>query len=574
MRIAKSSYIITVFALLVSACANITVPTGGPKDMKGPEVKEAQPPNETLNFTGDKIVLQFDEYIKLNNAIENVVVSPPIDPAPQYILKGKKLIVKLPDVLRENTTYSFNFSAAVTDNNEGNPIANYQYVISTGNYLDSLKIGGVVVNAADGKAVENAYVCLYNDLSDSIAFYEKPYYFAKTNASGNFQINYLAPGTYKLLSFQDQNNDLLYNQNSEPVAFFNEPIIIAADSTTIHKTDSTETAEDSLSQEHHQHVPQYKLNLFTPRPEGIKLISSDTKYPGKIYLIYSNPIDSIQVKSATDTAALEGISYEINESKDTISIWYSRNYAERQPIEITVNDSIIDTLALRSYPINKDSIPFERFEPDDPSTKRSSTIDQVVELGTQPDILWSRPVDTILTERIKLVKDTTETIDFKLVKTNKPKRLFNIEANWEHGANYQLTIRDSSFYDVYGLTHDSIIINYKVKTTADYGRIIMTLDSTHKLDHQIVAQIRAGEQVVSSTAVTTTDSSYTYTFANINPGKYRVYLIYDRNNNGKWDTGDYYKGIQPERTYIYPEEISLKADWDYEILIEVGTTID
>ena len=196
----KTQLIISLtFTLFLYSCAQIRPLSGGEEDVNPPQEVESIPLNGSINFNVTSITVSFDEFIKLNNLNSQLIVSPIITPKPEILVKGKKLVIKLPKNLSPNTTYSLNFGSAVTDITEDNVYPNYKYVFSTGNFIDSLSYSGTVVNAFDLSPQEKVYVQLYDKKNDSIPLKEIPKYIALTDKEGNFELTNIAQGTYKIL---------------------------------------------------------------------------------------------------------------------------------------------------------------------------------------------------------------------------------------------------------------------------------------------------------------------------------------------------------------------------------------
>ncbi|MDX9729947.1 MAG: Ig-like domain-containing protein, partial [Bacteroidales bacterium] len=186
---------LTALAMLLAfSCAKISAPTGGPKDNDPPVILKSLPGNNTVMFTGKEFEITFDEYVVLDRITEKFMVSPPLAKKPEIKLKGKSLVVTWEDDLADSTTYTFYFQDAIRDNNENNPIPNYQYVFSTGPVLDSLSLTGNVFNAADLEIVEDVMVLMYSNLSDTAPRTVLPAYISRPDPSGGFTISNIRPG--------------------------------------------------------------------------------------------------------------------------------------------------------------------------------------------------------------------------------------------------------------------------------------------------------------------------------------------------------------------------------------------
>jgi uncharacterized protein (DUF2141 family) len=213
-------------SVLFTKCANIVPPSGGPKDTLAPVVLRVTPPDSSLHFDGKKVTFVFDEYIELDNVNDKLIVSPTMVRTPIITSKLHTLTIEIKDTLKPNTTYTLNLDDAVRDINERNPIYDFQYVFSTGDYLDSLQIMGTIIDAENGKVDSNVSVMLYRGLEDSIVTKEKPVYFARSKGDGSFRFKNLAPGTYKIFALKEEDRDLQYSQPSELIAFIEEPIVL------------------------------------------------------------------------------------------------------------------------------------------------------------------------------------------------------------------------------------------------------------------------------------------------------------------------------------------------------------
>lgn len=211
--------VIIASVFLFPRCANIVPPSGGPKDTLPPVLLNASPADSSLHFNSHKVVLSFSEYVELDNIFEKLIVSPTLKRTPTVTAKLRTITMVIKDTLDKNTTYTFNFADAIRDINEHNPIQDYAYVISTGDYLDSLQVKGFIINAETGKPDSNVSVMMYRHLEDSVVSKEKPVYYARSKGNGAFWFKNLAPGDYKLFAIKEENKDLQYNDPKELIAF-------------------------------------------------------------------------------------------------------------------------------------------------------------------------------------------------------------------------------------------------------------------------------------------------------------------------------------------------------------------
>ena len=231
--------LLAIAVTMDSGCAQIGAPTGGPKDSIPPRLVKASPEPNSTNFKGNKITLTFNEYVNLEDVQNNVLVSPLPKNNPVIDYKLKTVTVKLKDSLLLNTTYTINFGNAIKDNNEGNPAKNFTYIFSTGNTIDSLKLGGKVIIAETGKIDSTMFAMLYRNPGDSAVQKRKPDYIARLSGDGSFTFNNLSPGNYKLYALKDGDGGKTYNSKAESFAFMdndnmlkiganNEPVTLYA----------------------------------------------------------------------------------------------------------------------------------------------------------------------------------------------------------------------------------------------------------------------------------------------------------------------------------------------------------
>ncbi len=218
-------------SILGSGCAQIAMPTGGPRDSIPPVLQEAIPSNGTINFKGNRITLNYDEYVQLLNLQQNLLVSPTPKITPNVDYKFKTITVKIRDTLEPNTTYRIDFGNAIADINENNVLKHYAYVFSTGPYIDSLQYKGKVQLAETGKVDTTLLVFLYKDLSDSAVYKHKPRYITKLDSSGNFTFHNLPPGSYNIFALQDASGQKMYNGKDELFAFSDSVIALTGDMT-------------------------------------------------------------------------------------------------------------------------------------------------------------------------------------------------------------------------------------------------------------------------------------------------------------------------------------------------------
>ncbi|HSH52404.1 MAG TPA: Ig-like domain-containing protein, partial [Bacteroidales bacterium] len=410
MKVNYLQYAIFFFLIFwISGCAKIVAPTGGPKDVDPPKVLSSNPPNYSTNFEGDKIEITFDEFIQLKDLNQNLVVSPPIEEKPEITVKGKSLIIEFFTELIDSTTYNIYLGNSVQDYNEGNPIENFQYVLSTGKYIDSMSVEGKVLNAFNLLPQEDVLVMLYSNFSDSVPIKNIPEYISKTNEEGFFQINNIRNETFKIFALRDANKNYLYDLPNEGIAFsdsivkFRMETEMVADTIFVHdslladpnamildtlwiasekfsndslKTDTADYEKDSMIVIKHKPidtittrirsyypVPVFYLMFFNEDKETQYLANSKRDDKRKLEVMFNKPLkDSVAITLVDTIIESEWYIKEINPSNDTKFYWLTdSSLYNKKNLKTTISYLKEDSNMV--YQWSTDTINFRYFEP-------------------------------------------------------------------------------------------------------------------------------------------------------------------------------------------------------------------
>jgi uncharacterized protein (DUF2141 family) len=547
-HIGKLSFWAAAFLLLFS-CANPITPTGGAKDIIPPKIETADPANKSIMRRPDKITIGFDEYISLNNPSQNITISPPINGTPEFVHKGKELIIKLPkDSLEENTTYTISFGDAIKDNNEGNVQDSFTYVFSTGPYLDSLLIQGKVIKSENGEAEEGVIVGLYTSFDDSIPYKRKPNYYVKTRKSGGFSIENLKAGTYKVVAFKDENSSYTKDQYSERIAFFAQPIVVS----------------DSI-------IP-IALSTF-PDKAALKMLEYDAKTQGQIVFILSARADTLALQAFSDSLSIHNPETFFNTTRDTIRLYYSFNDVRQDSFKLLLNRQITDTIRLSFKTTNRDSIltnqpPIGLFTGG--ATKKGTVAPPpqlTVDYFSPLIIRWNRPVQVSRgTDSITAVFDTTKTPAELVIDASNSFtwNIFNPKQQWEQGKLYEIHIPEGVINDNYGLFNKELNIKFTTTKKDDYGQTTIQIDSLNA-DKQYIMELINNAGGVVQREIITNATHKTFVYKQLLPGNHKLKIIADENRNGLWDTGNLLQKTQPETITWFPEKIDVRAKWENEV---------
>lgn len=507
----------------LSGCANISSPTGGPRDTTAPRVIQTLPANYSTNFTANGIELTFDEYITLKDPSREVFISPPLKGKLTTTLRGKKLRVSWKDTLIEETTYTINFGKALTDLTEGNVQEKFRYVFSTGDALDSLELGGTVTNAYTGKTEEGWRALLYpwTGAWDSVPLLQRPLYYSLTDANGNFNLENLKPGSYGLLVLNDLNGDFRYNPGAEAFAFLAEPIEVG-----------TETAS---------------LKLRSSREKrSTRFLSSRAEKDGLVRLtFFSRPKDlEIEVLYPTDEKPV----WFNRQDGDTLTLYHGWITPDSLVLRL-LSSSVSDTAVVHN---------FREYEPAAPKVESSSarlrpqdslvvTWNRALASVDPEKIFWSSGTDTlsisgkVRTDGLRLLADVSGTNGKQGILILYPGAVLTLDG----AVNEDTIIKRVQFLG----EEDLAVLQLKVSTDSSSANLPLVLRITGP-DYLLEHDLSHGRAL---------------NLTNLIPGKYKLELIEDRNGNGKWDPGSFLQGIQPEYLIPYHEPVELRANWELEV---------
>ena len=581
--------------LAVVSCAKMGQPDGGWYDETPPVIVRTTPQDQGTNIKDKKISIYFNEYIKVDNPTEKVVISPPQIEQAEIVASGKKIAVELKDSLKPNTTYTVDFSDAITDNNEGNPLGNYTYTFSTGGHIDTMQVAGYVLNAQNLEPIKGILVGLYNNLSDTIFTKEPMLRVSRTDSRGKFIIKGVAPGDYRIYALQDADNNYVFNQKSEQLAFSHEII------TPSFKPDVRQDTvwRDSLHIDSIMRVPythflpdDIVLRAFTETQTDRYLIKTERTEPDRFTLYFSYGDSLLPQITGLNFNADDAFIIEAAEKRDTVTYWLRDTMLVNQDtLRMEVKYMATDTLGvLRLQTDTMDilaKVPYEKRlkqqqdeyeewkKKQEKAKKRGKeyetemkpkALEPKYNVASEPDpdqnitITMPAPLASADTSRIHLYSKH-DTLWYKSPFVLRPKpgvhRTYELLGEWRPGIEYSLEIDTMAFTDIYGKTSAPKKQGFKVKTEDSYATILF--DITGMADTTVVVQLLNSSDAVVKEAAT---DNGRVEFYYIKPDTYYARMFIDSNRNGIWDTGDYAADRQPETTYYYPDKIECKAKWD------------
>ena len=533
--------------ILVIACANPIAPTGGPKDVTPPNVLACTPPNQSVHFTDHSIHILFDEFVNLNNPGDKIIISPPLTIKPDYKLRGKRLIINIEDTLRLNTTYTFYFGDAVTDLNENNPLGNFQYICSTGGYLDSLTMSGSILNAFDLTPEKGVWVMLYNTPDDSLPYKELPFYATKTDQDGHFLFTNLREHRYKLFSLGDVNGNYLYDPYTEPIAF--------ADSLLTPRLKQPVDLDDTV-----QTMPEPSPVFYMFQEIDTIQRLTEAKYIGEgmMQMVFRFPAGNVSLRPLDSVLPESRLMHEMNCSFDTMLVWIRPPVPDTLKLAVSIGDTVLDTVKMV-----QPQVAIRKRIPKKEQEQQKLSITTSLNAGKQldyfrPFVLKSTyPLESYRLGGTVIIEDM-DTLHPEIQVDDTIGRYITIRHQWKEDRPYRLIIPDSSFTDILDHTNDSLQIPFKTTSSSDYSSLKIDIRLTTVDIPYIIQLLNEKDHVTGETYITT---SSTINFDKLKPGKYKLKAIQDLNHNRRWDTGIYLRMSQPEKVIFFNKSFDLHANW-------------
>jgi uncharacterized protein (DUF2141 family) len=518
--------------LIIQSCAQMASPPGGKKDTLAPKLITSIPLNKSKNYKGKKLELGFNEFINVRNLNQELLITPNIGTY-QTRIRPNGLSIILDSALKDKTTYTFNFRNSIEDMSERNVGKNIKLVFSTSNTIDSLSITGKVKSIEQNKALENVLVGLY-PYNDTLRIDKsKPYYFTKTDTSGIYTLENLAPGNYYMAAFIDANNNLLFNSNKEPVDFITEPFL---------SLNKNETKNFSISLQNLDPLKIIKTTstaktVLYEMSRGIKSIELVTK-KDLIYQIEGNKNLRIYVKN--------------QEAKDTlfmsVNITDSLNRNYKIPLklkfrELNKKDKVVQTpLALSYYPAQG---------------KYLSPEDSLVLSFPKPVIAWD-------SKRVQFKTEENETIilpDEAYLWNPFSNQLIIKRSFLPYRNKFLLNLEKGAFVSVENDSSDVQKQTFQFQDLEEYGSIEGKVGD---LPSNYIVQI-LNASTMSMLYEQKTDQKFS--FLHVEPGVYIIRAIEDKNKNGYKDIGNFLLRTKPENVLYLDGKIKLKANFQITDLL-------
>lgn len=584
--------VLAIFGYLLgsNSCANQGVgPQGGPRDSIPPLITNSSPQPFQTNFKGNEINLSFNEYVVADNLTGNLVVSPPLAEKITVKMKGKSILIKFNEELTPDRTYSIDFKDAIKDYTEGNKLEGFRMLFSTYDQIDTLRIEGYLLDAFTHEPVINAMATLYSLDVDSLFTTSKPDYIAKANEKGYFLFDNLKEGSYRLFGLIDGDNNLYFSRITEQIAFFDSLIVPSA---------LFVVEPDTISEENDSIVHLNTYTEYSPPPVFNFLFSEEEfnqrlgyfRRESKTRMIldfFESLTDSFEMELLGIDKELEWSYIEYGQNRDSVFIWIIDSITANTDslslkIEYTVSDSLnnyltqTDTLNMIYIPPRVPARPAQAIDEDEGiklvhfDFKTNITANNH-DLNKPIVITTPEPVKPIEPHAIRVeivVNDSTfEAVAIDVQPMLNSKRNFIIDFELQEATAYRLTIDSASVENYQGHFNNGVELDFKTQKMEFYGNAIFELKGFDS--HGVVQLLKNTKDEEVLFEKVKPESVTAVTFDYLKPGKYRVKLFADLNQNGKWDGGSFADKNQPEPVYYFPKIINIKSNWDLKETWEI-----
>lgn len=532
--------ILFVFIIILALirCAQIVPLSGGTRDTTPPKLMEALPKLNSTNFKDEIITLKFDEFVQVKDLSNQLIVTPRLNSSPEISADGKKIIIKLKkNELEPNTTYRLYFGKAIADMNESNPIQNFEYVFSTGNHIDSLTVTGEISNAFNNKPEPNALIAVYfqEKANDSLPYIKEPDYLTRSDETGNFSLKNLPYKSFRVYAFTDKNKNYLYDGEIEKIAFLSSDLKLLSDTSIQLKMFQEEASKSFVKK---TTVPYFGFaQILLNKKTNVRLTALDSSQQPNIFETHSNSQKdtiSLYYKNISDTLNLALYNYSNNKT-DTLRLILPKPKAGKSRLKSFTTNTVGGKLLL-----------YDKLKLQFLNWMDTSKVDM-------SKMKFSSKEDSLIAEQ-------PVTGRWKSVTT------FEIDHNLKEGVTYTLKVDTNAFFDWNHFTNDSSIIKVTPQSKIEFGKVTLKC-LFYKKQSYVVQLLNEQDQVVKEQNVSLSLSSsnaVSIEFIDVPPAIYRTKIIFDDNENKKWDSGNLLHKHQPEKVIIHSKQLKVVADWEIE----------
>ena len=518
------------------SCAKRGSITGGLKDTLAPVLKYSSPKNFSTDFKAKEIILTFDEYVKLKNTNKQLIISPPMKHEPIILptTASKEITIKILDTLQPNTTYSMNFGQSIADNNEGNALNQFKYVFSTGSYIDSLSIGGIVKDAYEKNVDNFVSVMLYevNDkFKDSVVYKEFPRYITNTlDSLRTFKLENLKAGKYLLVALKDKGNNNKFNPKDDKIGFIKHYITIP---------------NDTL----------FEIELFK-ESQPLKVLKPIQASGNRLFL----PYDSKQNFTNSKPKIVLRNREEILESivtrfpkKDSLQVCFKPLKADSLSMEVS-NDNYNKKFTFKIKDQKKDTLNITAVQ------------SGILNFRDRFTLETATPLVKFDKSKIKLTNKDSVAVDFTTEYDEFDQKLY-VDFKKEPLQKYNFTFLPGALLDFYDKTNDTLSYKLSTKEYADYGNLVLNLKNVKRFPIIVDITNKKGDVVLASQY---SEGQTKLTFDLVDPNSFTLRITYDDNKNKIYDSGNFLNKTYAEEVFYYQKEIDVRTNWDVDESIDLS----
>ncbi len=513
-------YIYFIAIVIATSCAQVRGLSGGDKDAKPPVVLTYSPANMSTNFAGNKVEIEFDEYVNLNNIQQELVVSPPLQTAPKVVVKHKSVIVSWKEALMPNTTYTFNFGDGVADVNENNKAQDLKFIFSTGSIIDSLKIQGQVTDVLLDAPAADYKILLFENDTAIFSKKPRPVYFTRTKKDGSFKIENMRAGAFHVYALNDLNSNYRWDA-SEGVAFFNSPLnLVSTDSSLILLHASIPRLDKPI------------VNDYTTDSIGTIQFAWDPFYtPCSIYSLQSIPIKT-----------------KANATNDTLTALLQGPATNRfETVVVSWNNTMFDTLDVPFF----SKAQMQPFALQHNVENKIATLDSII-LSANNSFRLANAAAIILLEDSVPINSAIAEISAG----------YHIKASLKEGKKYELKILSGAFTNQSGANNQSVVISFSTYKKEELGEIKLNIKLPINGTKNVLAVTnKEGKKIIESKNITSGE----ILLGQLPPGEYEAALLIDSNGNGLYDPANMLSKTEPEKVYRNKTKMVVRANWEVKV---------
>ncbi|MCU7614740.1 Ig-like domain-containing protein [Chryseobacterium sp. GMJ5] len=528
----KRFFLLVIIGILIQSCARVGSPIGGSKDTLAPKFLSSNIDTTRVNVPRDikELRIDFDEYITLKDVSKNLIISPPIKNIKRILpsnIANKYLLIQWTDTLQANTTYNFNFGNSIADNSESNVLRYFNFAFSTGEKLDDLYISGEIKdalalkkqNTGDNKLVVGLY-----QVKDTINYKQKPYYITKVDDDGYYELNYLSPGKYRIIAYEDENENSIYDPGKEKVAFQKEAVEVSKSVSGLNL--KLYPSKKVLKYAEVKEMPGGILMTFQGNPTDVKVLSLNDKIKD-LKVTHRPKSDSVKiwfdaVKDNIGQTVTENLkfSYDTDQKKDTVSVFYKYNTKNAMDISSDNGGSQLP-----------------------PKTDFKISSNYVIN-AINPE-KWTLKADSLTTQ--EFTARISEANPYQIV----------ISSNFIAGKKYQLTIPKETVSSYYTKNPQSKRFDFEADKIENYGSLTFNLQNAPASSYWLQL-LDSSEKPVYQKYI----KGSSVKFDILKPGEYIVRILVDNNENKYWDEADFQNEVFAEDSYIYYKVAIVRPLWD------------